>query len=200
MSRFSISVRSLTAPAVAILAGLSLAGCDTQVGRDFQQSTMMILGTDEQPVPIDPNAPPPRPAVECPSVSVRDGTQTHRVYARGHEGDPAYLVYQGSISKTARECAFLGEQAVTMKFGIAGRVILGPQGQPGSFQLPIRVALVRPGGEPGFSELYRVAVTVPAGATSAEFAYVGEGVTYQIPPDAIINNHVLYAGFDEQAR
>ncbi len=204
MLRIRIPRASLAMPAACIAGLLLLTGCDTQAAKDFRQSTvgagaLLVGANEEEPAPIDPNAPPPRPDVECPSVAIRDGTQTYRIYARGHDGDPAYLVLQGSITKTARECTFEGDTALTMKLGIAGRALLGPEGHPGTFTLPIRAAFVRPGGEAVWSDLYRVTVTVPQGQTYVDFTQVADGISYQIPPTEVINNYVLYVGFDERS-
>ena len=202
MPRFRVSSASRLAPFLFAALAAGLAGCGQ--ARDLAPSTSglsdFIFGTNETQAPpaIDPNAPPPQPDIECPPVSVRDGTETWRVYTRGHEGDPAYLVVQGSINKTARECAFSGETGLTIKYGVAGRVLLGPQGSPGTFQLPVRAAFVRAGGESVWSELARVSVTVPPGASRADFAHVSQGFGYDVPPDDVLNRHVLYVGFDEQ--
>ena len=131
---------------------------------------------------------------------MRDGTETWRVYSSGHDGDPAYLVVQGSITKTARECAFSGQTGVSIKYGVAGRVLLGPKGSPGTFTLPVRAAFVRPGGEAVQSDLVRVSVTVPAGESRADFSHVSEGFSYDVPPEDIVNNYVLYLGFDQKGR
>ncbi|ESR26231.1 hypothetical protein [Lutibaculum baratangense] len=205
MLRPRVDRPSALAPALVILSALALAGCDTQAGRDFNQSTRglgaFVFGTpgEDDPVPIDPNAPALRPAIACPPMAVRDGTETHRVYARGHDGDPAYLIYQGSISRTARECTFEGTGAVAIKYGVAGRVILGPAGQPGTFQMPVRTAFVRPGGQAVWSKGSTVSVTVPQGENSADYSYVEQAGAYQIPAEDIINHYVIYTGFDDRS-
>lgn len=84
---------------------------------------------------------------------IRDGTQTLRVYERGGEGDPQFIRYQGSILKIARECTYSGDEIVSVKFGVSGRVVIGPRGAPGTYSVPIRAVFMPRGGQarPGAS-------------------------------------------------
>ena len=65
------------------------------------------------------------------------------------EGEPSALDlrYQGSITRTARECHLNGS-TMTMKVGIEGRIITGPAGGPGNVDVPMRIAVVQEGVTP----------------------------------------------------
>lgn len=163
-------------------------------GRDF---TRVVMGpTAEENIEMEGERPPETAGPRCPAISVRDGTESLRVYQRGHEGDPRNLVYQGVVSTVARECHFVGNNSVRIKFGVSGRLITGPAGGPGNFQLPVRVAAVRAGGEPVWSNLYQVPVTVEPGQSSARFSHVAEDVTFDIPVGDYFGLYVVFVGFD----
>ena len=71
----------------------------------------------------------------CPQVQVEGGQRSITIYERNRVGDGASVIHRGEITKTARECqATMG--LVQVKYGIAGRVLLGPKGKPGTVTLP----------------------------------------------------------------
>lgn len=132
----------------------------------------------------------------CPPVQIRPGTESIRVYERGHDGEAAFVRYQGSISTTARECHVLGPSTLSIKVGIAGRVTAGPKGGPGSVALPIRVAVVKQnGGNVFYSQAVNAAGAISPPQLSSEFAHVVENVTVQLGPDD--RDLIVYVGFDE---
>ncbi len=137
-------------------------------------------------------------AVYCPPVEIRQGTETLRVYDAERQGDPMAVRYQGTLQRTARECSLVGDQ-FTMKFGVTGRLILGPAGQPETYTLPLRAALVGD-GEAVWTKLIPVPVTVGSAGPSVEFVHVDADVAYQLPPGTDLTKFVLFVGFDEQDR
>jgi hypothetical protein len=117
--------------------------------------------------PADPNAPlpelprdgqvtgaPPVPAAtaaagaaavdvsdvsfHCPQVVAWPHDRLLTVYANGQVNDPKAVVHRGEITKISRECQLSGD-SVTVKYGFAGRVMLGPKGRPGQVTLPYNV-------------------------------------------------------------
>jgi hypothetical protein len=87
---------------------------------------------------------------------------------------------------------------LTMKVGVQGRVILGPNGGPGQLDVPIRYALVREGPESKtlITKLDKVRVDIPAGQTNIPFTHVQDDVTIPLPPVTEIDALVVYVGFD----
>jgi hypothetical protein len=131
----------------------------------------------------------------CPQIRIQNDTENMGVYDRGHDGDAAFLQTLGSITRTARECTTTGT-TLSMKVGIAGRVVAGPKGGPGAVTLPIRVAVVRQGApKPLFSQLYKVQVTLAPPDLGSDFAQVADPVNVQINPDD--HDLIIYVGFDE---
>jgi hypothetical protein len=137
---------------------------------------------------------------DCPSVRVRYGASTLTIGSKPGEGQPSALDvrYQGSITRTARECHLNGN-VMTMKVGIEGRVITGPAGGPGAIEVPLRIAVVQEGPNPQTvaSKLVRENVTVAEGADRVDFTHIDPDVSFQLPtPVTLIDYYVVYVGFD----
>jgi hypothetical protein len=138
--------------------------------------------------------------LECPGVEVRQGASTLAINTPGADPGPMNTRYQVSIARTARECAPLGG-VMTMKVGVQGRVLLGPAGGPGQVDLPLRVVVVREGADPKpiVSKLARLSVAVAAGQTAVPFMHVEQDLTFPMPSPAVLENYVVYVGFDPDA-
>lgn len=72
----------------------------------------------------------------CPPFSPSGADRYTTIYERGHNGDSLSVMYRGEITKTSRECQ-VEQGGVTVKYGFAGRVLLGPMGKPGVVSLPV---------------------------------------------------------------
>ena len=122
---------------------------------------------------------------ECPQVNVRSGASTLTSSAdAGGEPTATSLRYQVGISNSARECRGAPGNMVSVKVGIQGRVILGPQGEPGTVDVPIRYAVVFDGVPPRtiLTKLHRFPVNVTEANTP--FLHVEEDITFTIPKRA----------------
>jgi hypothetical protein len=140
---------------------------------------------------------PSSPGFDCPSVGIREGASTLAVNTPNAEASAMNLRYQATIAHTARECAVLGA-ALTMKVGVQGRVILGPNGGPGQLEVPIRYALVREGPESKtlVTKLDKLRVDIPPGQTNVAFTHVEEDMTIPMPSASDLESLVVYVGFD----
>jgi hypothetical protein len=107
------------------------------------------------------------------------------------------LRYQVNLGTTARECR-VANNMVSVKVGVQGRVILGPQGSPGQFDLPIRYAVVFETVPPRTiaTKLERVSVTMPPDDPNVAFTHVVEGLEFPLPRGNQIDAYVIYIGFD----
>lgn len=135
------------------------------------------------------------PVAVCPDVQVREGTQMLAVFEKGKQGDLSAVRFQGTIRKFARECRTDASGTTTIKVGVAGRLLAGPNGAVGDTTLPIRVVLVRNGDEVLYSKLYPQNVTIAPGTAAADWDFVAPDVT--VPGDKSRGNFVIYVGFDE---
>jgi hypothetical protein len=132
----------------------------------------------------------------CPPVQIRGGTESLTVYEKGHDGEAAFVRYQASIGNMARECRTTAG-TLTVKLGIAGRVVAGPKGSAASLTLPIRVAVVKQFQAPLYSELVKVPVTVTEPDFAADYSQVVEQISVPIGPND--RDYIIYVGFDDAA-
>ena len=139
------------------------------------------------------------PDFECPGVSVRAGAGTLSMSDGAAEDAAMNLRYQVGIGQTARECKLNGT-TLTIRVGVQGRVILGPAGGPGQIELPLRMAVGHEGPEPKtiMTKLNRVAVTVPADNANIQFTMIEEGLSFPMPRAGLIDEYIIYVGFDPQ--
>jgi hypothetical protein len=135
--------------------------------------------------------------IVCPKIEMRTGTETLRNFEVGSPNNETNLAWQATITSTARECSILGAE-VGIKAGVSGRVLLGPKGKPGTFSVPVRIAVVRNGTEPLWSRVSNVNVTIPAGEASAVFTAVVEDILFPREANDTLANVQIYAGFDPE--
>lgn len=146
-----------------------------------------------------PGAPSLPANFDCPSVQVRTGASTLTSSANPAEPSAMNLRYQVTVTTTARECRLGPDNTVSMKVGMQGRVILGPEGgNPGTVNVPIRFAVVRETIETKViaTKLDRVAVTIPPNDSNVLFTHVTEGLDFPMPRGADIDYYLVYIGFD----
>jgi hypothetical protein len=187
----SMSRKIRVALALVVVAAASLGASSASAG----WLTNFLRGGDNS---AEADAPDPSIFLKsgyCPPVEIRVGTESLVVYERGHDGDENYVRFQGSLSKTARECHIAGD-TLTLKVGIVGRLIAGPKGGPGSFTVPVRVAVVKQHGATVlFSQMQKAPVSLSAPTYAADYTYVFDNISFKIAPDD--RDLVIYVGYDE---
>jgi hypothetical protein len=143
---------------------------------------------------------PPAPPVNespsgCPEIEVLDGTGAQRVMANADAGNLG-VKYQYAISDVGRECHVANNQMV-LKVGVTGRVLLGPAGAPGGFDVPIRIAVVdQLDQKPAFSKLYKVAASIPQGRTATPYALVADSVVIPFSAGKTASSYSIKIGID----
>jgi hypothetical protein len=146
-----------------------------------------------------PGAPALPASFECPPVQVRTGAATLTDSSNPGEPSATNLRYQVTITTTARECRLGPNNTVTMKVGMQGRVILGPEGgNVSTVTVPIRFAVVRETIETKVltTKLDRVPVAIPPNDTNVLFTHVTEGLDFPMPRGNDIDYYLVYIGFD----
>lgn len=146
----------------------------------------------------------------CPPIGLRQGTSFFTSYEkpaspkRGAAADPDVpaaaapdapvqrVIYQTAITDVTRSCSRAGG-TLTMKVGVAGKVVPGPAGKAGSVALPIRIAVLN-GSDVVFSQLFRYEVAVADTSTATQFLFTAAEVSF---PDPNVRSVRAYAGFDE---
>jgi hypothetical protein len=123
----------------------------------------------------DADAPAPRSAdgnaLNCPQVVAWPNERLRTTYQSGHDGDQLFVINRSEITKLSRECRFYGGRVV-VKYGFAGRVLLGPKGKPGRVTTPVSVRAAAPNKQTLATDKMTVAATVPAGKSAGYFSMV----------------------------
>jgi hypothetical protein len=135
----------------------------------------------------------------CPTVSIRPGTEEVRVLAPGRPdpitGAPPPVVYQITITDTARECVKTAD-GLNVKLGIKGRVAAGPAGKAQTVTVPLRVVVMEGRDKVVKSELHRIAVPLQAPDFGADFSKVDQSITIPATQDG--DNYLIYVGLDDK--
>jgi hypothetical protein len=189
----------IVAPALALL----LAGCGSGALSNVSLSSLNIFDSNKATTTAAEGATPPADDIECPSVTIRTGAGTLSIGDNSKGSDPGVLNlrYQGTIIRTARECNVTGG-VMSMKVGVEGRVITGPAGGPGTIDVPLRIAIVQEGVNPKpiVSKFARIPVTIVSDTDRVTFAHVDSEISFPMPvPAGLIDNYVVYVGFDTMA-
>lgn len=131
----------------------------------------------------------------CPQVEIRAEAESMRIYEGNKTGDANAVRYQTSIQRVARDCDIVGDDVV-VRVGVAGRVVAGPKGGPGTVQVPLRVVVTDGTGKPIYSQAHIVPVTVEAPDYSALWSKVDDQVHFSKTQSGDVS---IIVGIDELA-
>ena len=159
---------------LATASTLLLAGCASSSSTGSSEPSAMTKLTNliafnstSAPKPVD-SVTSTIDRVECPVVDVEEGGGVAQI------GSGAGLRHQFTISDTARECSVANKQ-ISIRVGVAGRVLAGPAGGPGTFTVPVRVGIRRETDKKVItSKVVNITATIPSGAANATFAVVSD--------------------------
>lgn len=166
--------------------------------RSFSERISDFISPTSKPPPAAPGSSPSE-EIDCPRVDIRQGASTLSINDPKATSAALGLRYQGTIVRTARECA-VRDKMVTIRVGVQGRIILGPEGGPGDVTVPIRYALVKEGIEPKtvYSKLYTIPVSIQPGQLNILFSHIEEQMIVPMPPVSEFEDYVIYVGYDPQ--
>ena len=200
VSEYLFPRRSLIAGLLVVM-GPAFAGCSSLPSMPSAPSFSSIFGPSSDASNAQAAAATLPADFQCPDVNIRQGAATLTSSANPAESTAMNMRYQVSITTTARECRLLPNNMLSIKVGMQGRVILGPEGSPGPVDVPIRFAVVREGIDPRpiVTKLDRVAVTMTPSETNVLFTHVAEGLEFPMPRAAEIDAYIVYIGFDPSA-
>ncbi len=200
--------------AVSAVAALGLTACGGG-------TTGVFGGSSQAPTPVEqqsgagatlrnmffyagPTVPPSQPPnfnrdqdeLGCPGLDILENKAAYR------GGNPAQQAsgvgFQASIANVARECIFQGGQ-LRLRVGVEGRVLLGQNGRPGSYSVPVRVVVKRR-NDVVTQRFVRLNVVVPANDTQADFVHVEENVVVPITTIDPGDEYDIYVGLDPTAQ
>jgi len=132
--------------------------------------------------------------VDCPTVVV-DGAQI-RAPA---DAEPANVRYQLALTDKAVECKTEGDR-LSIRIGVEGSALLGPAGQPGSYQSGLRVvvkSLVV--DEVVATKTYKIGATIPSGSARGDFQLVTEPISVPFGGKRAKEEYVITIGFAQGA-
>ncbi|HYB05710.1 MAG TPA: hypothetical protein VED02_03115 [Methyloceanibacter sp.] len=133
-------------------------------------------------------------SLHCPQVVAWPYDRLLTIYAGGRVGDSKAIVHRGEITKLARECQIYGDR-VTVKYGFAGRVLLGPKGSPGQVTLPINIKVADADRKVLANDKASVSTIVPSDNPVGYFSMVKE-ITFPISMGSRPEDYKVFVAFE----
>ncbi len=132
----------------------------------------------------------------CPPVQVEGGQRYVTFFEGNRVGDTKSVIHRGEITKTARECQLSGG-VIQVKYGIAGRVLLGPKGKPGTITLPVTMQVLDKAKNKVKSEPFAVTVTITKENPLSYFSIVRD-VTIPIKEGVVPKDYSISIAFEKK--
>jgi len=132
-------------------------------------------------------------ASECPEIRIRPGAESFALYTKGQAGNAKALRYQAVIDKESRNC-LVSNGLITVKMGVVGRLLTGPQGSNETVNVPLRFAVERD-SLAVFSQKYDIPITITPPSQGEEFIKVVENVAIPFVGGEEI---IIWVGFDSK--
>jgi hypothetical protein len=195
--------------AVAVGAGLALGGCGVstltsslssgifgsskppETTQKVSEGNLLTAAEADVAGQVDITA----KGADCPSVSVAPGDNNITFSVKGGNNDSLSVMHRGEITKTARECASSASGGMSVKYGFAGRVLLGPQGKAGTVTLPVKVTVMDNSRKALKSETVKVPVTITPDETAGFFS-VTRDVVVLVAAGASPRSYQIVIAFD----
>ncbi|MGL4242208.1 MAG: hypothetical protein ACRCTI_13955 [Beijerinckiaceae bacterium] len=128
----------------------------------------------------------------CPSIDYIENATGYRGMGSGAQAST--VTYQASITRTARECITQGNQ-MRIRVGVEGQLLLGQNGRPGSYSVPLRIVVKRR-ADTVTQRFTRLNVSVPANDVRGDFAYIEETLTVPLSSVDPADEFDIYVGLD----
>ena len=133
-------------------------------------------------------------SAHCPQVVAWPRDRLLTIYEPNHVGDLNAVLHRGEITKMSRECQLLADRVV-VKYGFAGRVLLGPKGGPGSVTLGITVRVAGAEQNTLATDKMKVTATIPPDNPAGYFAIVRE-IAFPIVVGTRPEDYKIFLAFD----
>jgi len=188
--------------ASALAVSLLLAGCAiSSISNPFKSG-------DDPGAPLPPApgvaanaaaAPAAAPALngpgsnQCPPVVAWPHDRLVTLYEAGHANDALAIIHRGEITKLARECQFYGDRVV-VKYGVAGRVLLGPKGKPGPVRLPLSVKVADANHRVLARDAMQVSTVIQQQNPVGYFSVVKE-ISFQVAVGTRVQDYKVFVAF-----
>jgi len=133
-------------------------------------------------------------SAHCPQVVAWPRDRLLTIYQPGHVGDQLAVVHRGEITKMARECQLYSDRVV-VKYGFAGRVLLGPKGAAGAVTLPVSIRVAGSDQKTLATDKMTITTTVPPGDPAGYFSMVRE-IAFPIQMGTRPEDYKVFVAFD----
>lgn len=133
-------------------------------------------------------------AAHCPQIKVRPGERLLTIYEIGRVGDSLAVQHRGEITKTARQCQIYPDR-IEIRYGFAGRVLMGPKGRPGTYSMPIKVNIADRDRNIVATQKAEIAVTINQGNPVAYFSKVRD-ISIPLPPGSAASDFQVFVAFE----
>jgi hypothetical protein len=134
-------------------------------------------------------------STHCPQVVAWPRERLITVYQPGHAGDANFVVHRGEITKMARDCQLYSDRVV-VKYGFAGRVLLGPKGGPGTVTLGMNIRVAGAQQNTLATDKMNVTTTIPPDNPAGYFSMVRE-VSFPIVVGTRPEDYKVFVAFDQ---
>ena len=187
---------------MTLLVGMTmaLAGCGAMGGPQSAAAPANNTSPLASLLAFHTTSPPPLAAepkkdkdVICPHIEILDGDSAVRVGGTGNSS----VNYQFSLDNVARQCDLENGQ-IAIKVGAQGRVLLGPVGKPGTFNVPVRFAIRRESDQKAAAtDFVKVAVNIPADHTQGGFTAISQPMLIPNNGETEDQDFTVVVGFDQ---
>jgi hypothetical protein len=133
-------------------------------------------------------------SAHCPQVVAWPADRLLTIYQPGHVGDNLAVLHRGEITKMARECQIYSDRVV-VRYGFAGRVLLGPKGTPGVVTLPVSIRVAGAEQKTLATDKMTISATVPANDPAGYFSMVRE-IAFPIQVGTRPEDYKVFVAFD----
>lgn len=130
----------------------------------------------------------------CPRFIVGQRDNNLTIYEAGRAGDGLAIIHRGEITKTGRECQ-VEPGKVVVRYGFAGRVLLGPKGKSGNIKLPVTITVTDAKRQKIAGDSVKIDVDVAVDKPIGYFSAV-KAITIPIPEGSRPGEFEILVGFD----
>jgi hypothetical protein len=182
-----------------LLVPLLLTACAvSSISNPFKSSEGVPVSQDGMLAQARADAPQMAPIqgdnLHCPQVVAWPHDRLLTIYAAGQVGNTQAIMHRGEITKLARECQIYGDR-VTVKYGFAGRVLLGPKGAPGQVTMPISIKVADADRKVLANDRANVSTVIPTENPVGYFSMVKE-ITFPITMGMRPEDYKVFVAFE----
>jgi hypothetical protein len=136
----------------------------------------------------------PASGTHCPQVVAWPTDRFLTAYQPGHTGDSLSIIHRGEITKLARECQLYPDRVV-VRYGFAGRVLLGPKGMAGTVTLPVSIHVADVEHKTLAKDAVKVTTTIAQDNPVGYFSMVKE-ISFPIVQGTRPEDYKIFVAFD----